>query len=420
LPIENFEADIVSSHCPARVDDLLKSAGRSARHSSAEFSLLLSCCSERHPWSKIPVQPRLNWELVFKLGEHHRVLPALFRSLSGRDDVPDSIQSALRARFQNHSLRVLRFSAELVRVVHHFSEAGIPVLAHKGPLLGHMLYSDPAMRQFGDLDLLVAPEDVSKARAALQQLGYEPQLKLTPRQDKAYLLTGYESVFGLGSETNLLELQWRIVPRFYAIDFDMRALFARSVEVRFEGFPIRTLGREDLMLALCVHAAKHQSAHLGMHRDIATLAQQELDWQWISTEAERLGIRRILALSLSLACDLIHCNSPYSLNADSNRNVQRIAADAESRLQNGAEIDPESIQYFLAMIKLRERWRHRATFLWRLATTPGVGEWEAVQLPDRFFSLYRAVRLLRLAKRFIGSQPALGPGPQPTPSTLTV
>jgi hypothetical protein len=420
LPIENFEADIVSSHRPALVDDVLKSAGRRERRPSAEFRLLLSCCSEKHLESKVPVQPRLNWDLVFKLAEHHRLLPALFSSLSGRDDVPGSIQSALGARFQNHSLRVLRFSAEVLRVAHHFSEAGIPVLAHKGPVLGQILYGDSTMRQFGDLDLLIALPDVAKARDVLLHLGYRPKLKLSPWQDEAYLRTGYESVFGLGSERSLLELQWRIVPRFYAIDFDMKALFERSIELQFEGIPIRTLVREDQMLVLCVHAAKHEWAHLGMLRDIAALARQELDWRWIVTEAEGLGVRRILEMSLLLACDFINCNSPYSLNANSAENVQRMMANVESRLQTGTEIDPESIQYFLAMLKLRERWRDRASFVWRLATTSGVGEWEAVQLPDKFFSLYRAVRLLRLAKRFIGSRPARGPDPQQTSSTLTV
>jgi hypothetical protein len=48
------------------------------------------------------------------------------------------------------------------------------------------------------------------------------------------------------------------------------------------------------------------------------------------------------------------------------------------------------------MLRLREHWRDRIRFLWRLAVTPSVGEWQAVQLPDAMFPLYFGVRFFRL------------------------
>jgi Uncharacterised nucleotidyltransferase len=86
------------------------------------------------------------------------------------------------------------------------------------------------------------------------------------------LRSGYEYVFGLSTDRNLVEVQWQIVPRFYSINFEMEGLFARSIELDFDGLRLRTLGREDLMLVLCVHAAKHEWVQLGMVRDIATSA----------------------------------------------------------------------------------------------------------------------------------------------------
>src|SRR5207249_4022853 len=135
------------------------------------------------------------------------------------------------------------------------------------------------LRSPSDLDLLVRPRNVVQTKAVLQQLGYEPQLQLSPRQEKAYLHSGYEYVFGLNDDRNLLELQWQILPRFYAVEFDIEPMFKQSIEIKIEGFRVRSLCREDLMLVLCVHAAKHGWAHLGMLRDIATLADFELDWE---------------------------------------------------------------------------------------------------------------------------------------------
>src|SRR5206468_5565224 len=132
----------------------------------------------------------------------------------------------------------------------------------------------------------------------LMELGYDPGLRLSPRQEKSFLRSGYELSFGLNSDRNLVELQWQIVPLFCSINFDMDALFSRSIQIDLDGVTLRTMGQEDLLLVLCVHAAKHEWAQLGMLRDIATLANFNLDWNWIVAEARRLGILKILQISL--------------------------------------------------------------------------------------------------------------------------
>jgi hypothetical protein len=405
LPTENLQADIVSSHCGRIFTRPRLSISGKAPRSGSEFDLLLACCSNNASALNGLLALQLNWDRVFRLAEHHRVLPALFSPLHDRDDVPGSIQSAIRARFQKHIHRVLRFSAELARVAQHFAASEIRVLAHKGPALAQLLYADPAMRQFGDLDLLITKEDVAPTETALLKLGYQRHLQLTPRQNKAYIQSGYEYVFGLGTERNLLELQWRVGPRFYSIDFDMNALFDRSVELQLGGLTVRTLGAEDLMLVLCAHAAKHEWAQLGMIRDIATLAQSPLKWGWIKTEAQRLGILRILSISLWLAHDLFQCNIPEELIIGNASAVEHFCRLITSRMESGVEANPEFLDYFMTMMWLRERWQDRARFAWRLATTPSVGEWGAVRIPNSLFPLYRCVRVLRLLRRFSGDRP---------------
>jgi len=188
----------------------IETAVRQARGQfSPEFELLLACCQSSRDDHRLTqaLQSPINWDPVLRLSEHHRILPALHSAVYGREDVPASIQTALGARFQTNAMKALRFTAELARVTRAFADSGIEVLAHKGPALAQLLYRDPALRQFGDLDLLVRPGDVARSRVVLRQLGYEPQLQLSPRQEQAYLRTGYEYVFGLNEERNLLELQ---------------------------------------------------------------------------------------------------------------------------------------------------------------------------------------------------------------------
>lgn len=297
----------------------------------------------------------------------------------------------------------MRFSAELVGIVKHFNATGIPVIAQKGPALAQALYGDSVMREFGDLDLLVRPRDVFRACDALRDLGYDKQLELSPRQEKEFLRSGYEYVFGRGAEHNLVELQWNLLPRFYAVDVSVDDSFSRSVEHDFEGCQARVLNTEDQMLFLCLHASKHQWAQLGMIRDIAALSRLEIDWDWVWDDAGQSGITRILVISLLLAQELLGADLPVTLGTlPEVAESRKIAAAVGANVAAGRELRPESPAYFRFMLRLRERWQDRIRFLWRLAVTPSVGEWKAVQLRDELFPIYFGVRLFRLLARVAG------------------
>ncbi len=201
---------------------------------------------------------------------------------------------------------------------------GIDTLPYKGPVLAEILYGNVALRQFSDLDLLIRAADLARAKAALLELGYKPALELTRRQGRFHVESGYEDTFGGALGSNVLELQWRIVPRFYSIDTDIDALFDRATVVSLGGRSLRTICAEDLMLVLCVHAAKHGWAQLSWLCDIAKLTPS-LDWVVVQEQARRLGIERIVAVTFFLAHRLhgtpghSQCKSEFGTMAQSNR-----------------------------------------------------------------------------------------------------
>ena len=399
MPTQNSEADIVSSQGRAG-----NATGRNAcsRPENPEFQLLRACCHRDLSLLGTAVARQdLHWERVFRLASDHRLLPVLYTRLQGRADVPASVQSALHSRFLGHCQRALRFTAEFTRILQQFEQSKVPVIAHKGPVLAYALYGDVAMREFGDLDFLVLPSDVDRARAALVELGYAAKLTLTPRQEREYLRSGYEHVFGCGREHNLVELQWQLLPRFYAVDLKVEELFQRSEPLQFESHTVSTPCTEDLLLVLCIHAAKHQWMHLGMLRDIAATASFELDWEQAMHRGRQLGVERIILVSLLLARNLLGCILPGTISGNSDVAVSsRVAVAIGADLRSGRETNPESIAYFRTIARLRERWSDKARFIARLALTPSINEWETVRLPDKLFPMYRGVRAFRLIKRF--------------------
>jgi hypothetical protein len=268
--------------------------------------------------------------------------------------------------------------------------------------LAEILYGNVALRQFSDLDLLIHEADMAKAKAALLELGYKPALQLTPWQNRAYLESGYEYAFDSSLGRNLLEMQWRILPRFYSMNFDVDAFFSRSMVLSLGGHSLRTLCREDLMVVLCVHAAKHVWVQLSWLCDIAELSQS-VDWVVVQDHAQRLGIERIVAVTFILAARLLGTRMPQPVQerTRNDRAAEGLADKILPIVAQRTEYDTESMAYFRLMMDVRERSRDRLRFVGRLAFTPSVGEWSSIRLPGPLFPLYRVVRLMRLAGRLI-------------------
>jgi hypothetical protein len=371
-----------------------------------EFDLLLACCADpssgEPPRERIHaiLSHRLNWERLLSQVDHHRVVPQVYSALSASSHlIPPQHFDALRLRYRDNARNALWFTGELVRIVSYFESAGIKALPYKGPLLAQTLYGEVTHRQFGDLDILILPEDVPKAKAALQSLGYKPTLDLAPQIETAYIETGYEYSFNATNGQNLLELQWRIVPRFYSIDFDVADFFDRADEIKFGVRSMRTLRPEDLLLVLCVHAAKHAWVQLSWLCDITQLVRSEhMDWNAVQDEAHRLGIELILNLNLFLTQKLLAAPLPRGRLRDDQQTI--ILADQILQIiKRSGHYDTESIPYFRLMMSLRGRRLDQARFLWRLASTPSVSEWSTIPLPKPLHPLYRLVRLARLTKR---------------------
>lgn len=375
---------------------------------SPEFDLLLAVCSQTPSaeTSQARLQTALarsiDWIAFASLAEQHRVVPRVYRRLMmAQTAVPPEALTVLCTQEQANARRALLLTEELVRVITHLEGLGTATLPYKGPVLAHLLYGDVTMREFADLDLLVSSTDIAKAMGALAEIGYSPELDLTEAQRRAYVASGYE--YGLrGPYKNLLEVKWRPLPRFYAVDFNVDALWRRAQSVALAGRMLRTFSNEDLLLVLCVHAAKHVWQRLGWSCDIAQLAADpKLDWDVVLREARTLGIERILAVTFLLARELLSAELPVALriNVASDQAAAAIVRRALPIVAQTTEYDVESPTYFRLMAALRERPLDRARFFSRLALTPSLSEWQTVHLPAPLFFLYRVVRLWRLAKR---------------------
>lgn len=375
---------------------------------SAEWSLVRAACSEsvgaKRTVDELLSSP-IQWKVVYELAEKHGVLPLLAQALSkSAERVPADILQTLKQAYQNNLHKTLFLSRELISILDKLSDAGIDVMPYKGLALAESLYGDIALRQSGDIDLLIRDADLERIREAVGELGYTPHIRLSEAEEKAYLKSGYECAFDGPAGRNLLEVQWAIQPRFYAVEIEMEGLFRRAVNRTVAGYAIKTPSPEDLFLILAVHAAKHLWGRMIWVCDLARLsALPSLDWEWIGQQAEQLGVVRILRLSLQLAERLLDWPVPESANPclPEDSIASALADEIEHYLEQDVTFSTESLAYFRWMVRLRERQADQIRFISRLVFTPGPGEWALVKLPKPLFPLYRLVRISRLAARVV-------------------
>ena len=374
----------------------------------SEWSLLLAALAlpsskDKSDRIDVEVQSAPPWARVLDLADRHGVGPLLYQAISGsKDRVPPAVMRALSERYQVNLHKSLFLARELIRILEQLRRFGIETLPYKGITLGEVVYGDIALRQAGDIDLLIRPVDLAGIKAAVLDLGYTSHIELSPAEERAYLRAGYECAFDSPAGRNLLEVQWAIQPRFYAVDLEMEELFRRSVTVTVAGHTMQTLSREDQILVLSVHAAKHVWGRMIWLCDIARImGSNGLRWDWIQEQANTLGIARILRVTLLVVNQLLGSPIAASLKANvlADREALAIASEVRSQILRDEACSVESADYFRLMMRLRERRADRMRFLWRLVLTPGPNEWRAVRLPAPLFPLYRLVRLSRLVAR---------------------
>jgi hypothetical protein len=354
------------------------------------------------------IERSIEWEAALRLADHHGTSSLLYQNLLRLGDlVPAAVLTTLRERYERNVHKSLFLARELIRILDCLDAIGIEAIPYKGIVLSEVYYADMALRQCGDIDMFVRGRDVARIKNAVRELGYTQRVEIPESAAEDYIASGYECTFDSPAGKNLLELQWALQPRYYAVDFDMEGLFERAVNVTVAGRSVKTPSAEDLLLVLSVHAAKHVWGRLIWLRDIERILALgkelgNLNWDWVQARAREFGIERILHVNLLLASRLLETPIPSPIEEAvlEDRAARAFSEEIAVDVARGVTYEEQQVSYFRLMMQLRERKADRLRFVTRLTFTPGPGEWEALRLPKLLFPLYRLVRLARLASRF--------------------
>jgi hypothetical protein len=360
-------------------------------------SIVRSCSAEQ---LRLLAAKVANWDSLLELAEEHCVLPMLFLRLAYMGQaVPPFVQKRLRTEYDRNMFHSLANAAELIAVLKALEDEMIPAMPFKGVVLGASIYHDLTTRPAGDLDLLINYRDLVRATTVVLERGYKLKTPVcadgTPAQ-----LDYYEYHFERQADGRVLELRWRLeltVPRFKR-DLGMDWVWPRRRTTMLAGAEVPDMSPEITLLMLCMHGSKHVWSRLIWICDVAQLLASSpgLDWNEVTSEAKKVGLRRSLALGILLAHRVAGAAVPQTV-------LRRFEADTSARLlaqhiQDNLFDAPGStpsgcLPYSIQLLDFRDR---VGLLLSTNFLRPNERDRAAFPLPKSLHALYYLIRPVRI------------------------
>ena len=374
------------------------------------------------------VQTQVNWESLFQDSFEHGLQPLLYYHLNAvcGDLVPERILAKLKQEFIANSQCNLYLMRELIRTLDLLRDNDIQALVFKGPVLGSLVYGDLALRQAGDLDVLIEKENFPIAKQLLESIGYVMEPQLNGSQQSSHLRFHCEIQFVHHEQVSVVDLHWGVAPRTFPFSLDTRELLERSMEVEFAGHRVRTFSWEDLLLYLCMNGAKDNwsdlesvalvakvlrlraSSDANQKRSSDDLPASEagacLNWAALLERAQEAGGRKMLSLGVLLARNMFGTEMPKGVMERMSDKLQFVATSIEQKLLRGVRKPPTNIETFRMNLQCMDRKSDAVRALLRSVLVPTISDWKTITLPDALYPLYYFLRPIRLLGKYSMSE----------------
>jgi hypothetical protein len=369
-----------------------------------EWSVLLECASPSQDRTKLAgLLHSVDWARLLALAEEHGVIGLVAAGLRGLqgDLVPPEIKQTLIDRHRAQIFFSLRMTAELFRILDRFASQGIGALAVKGPVLAVQAYGDPAMRSYGDLDLLVRQRDIRRATELMIAAGYAPAVSLnsidTGRIPGQYFFSHPHSNL-------LVELHNDFTLRYFPRRLPLEDFLARQIRVPLDGREAPALAVEDELVLICIHGAKHFWERLMWIADVAALVtrQKGIDWKRVAASAKAVSAERMLHTGLWLASELLKAQLPCEVLAaiQADGVAARLAEQTCKRLPAAGSAPPGLFERAVFRMRMRGGLLSAPAYLLRLSFSPTEEDWQegGDGHPRKFLDRIR--RPFRLARKY--------------------
>lgn len=372
---------------------------------------LMLCCARTHITEEIKekiislVNGAVDWDYLMDMATRHRLRPLLYVNLNAvcGEDVPEDVLGDLKSFYRANVQKNLMLTGELVKVMKLLEENGIKGVPYKGPILALTAYGSISLREFDDIDILIARANAIKTKKILLKNGYEHEFTIKDSHDELYVKTQREYKFHNKENRIPLEIQWKFTTSHFSSPNDLEYLFDFNSlnKQQINNMNFYRLEVEDIILILAIHNASHRWLRLAWLCDIAEVIKvQAIDWNKMLLKASDYGIERVLLINLLLTHEILGLEIPDQiLDKLSHENVRNISKNIISSFF-GKNEKKSIINQTILRFKIRENWIRGLKDCMKVAFLPTPKEWNEISFSPNFYSFYYLFRLLKLRKRF--------------------
>jgi hypothetical protein len=307
-------------------------------------------------------------------------------------------------RYQKfNAMRNAALAFETVRVTSEFGKR-IRVVTFKGASLAASVYGDLQLRDFTDVDILVARSELADAKGILDSLGYvttaaEPATR--EYHDAIGQCTYRHSASGI-----CVDLHWDLAPFRGAFPFDPAEVWASTRNTILAGASVPTLSWEHTAMLLAAHGTKERWRLLKWVCDFAFLvpARPEIDWAFLLRQCRQRNCSRAFRLAVFMAQELAGISAtPNFRDLPVNDSaVRKLASESRGKMLR-KETESESAAFVYALRSQDGPWQ-RLKLVLALATTVTRGDhsaWSHPAPPGGLLRVFRPFRLAWKAIRFL-------------------
>lgn len=375
---------------------------------------LLVCCARTRITPELAKEIRslvsrpLDWDRVLSAAAGNAVAPLLQRQLNAVSPaaLAPPQRDRLAAMNREGALRSLKFTAALLEILEALETDQVTAIPYKGPVLALEAYGDLSLRDFDDVDILVAQKAFAKVHETMIRLGYRPGIAGLAPDTPSSVVPG-EYKYYRDDCGSIVEFHTEQTLRHFPVPPDLEDFARRGVRMALSGREIMTLCPEDALVALCIHGAKDFWARLLWVADVSeTIETRGLDWDRVFRRATALRAQRMLWLGMILAEVIFDARVPGELAAQANSDAaaSSMALQMTRRLllNNAAPLSAASRFAFRrrSVPGTMAGWRYAM----RLATVPAQDDIQAVPLSRPLRPLYALLRPFRLLAKSRANQ----------------
>ncbi len=234
------------------------------------------------------------------------------------DDIPEEFETFLRYIYEKKFARNFALKMELERCLQVLSKEGISAMLLKGAItFVKPIYPSPFLRFMSDIDLLVKQQELAKAIAILEDLGYLCDISVFDGKRLRHYHQHLYTDIGIGA----VELHHYPISLRYSDWIDLDSWWAEAEEV--------TLGKASALIP----SPKHQILHILLHNGIGHESQllsnigrqfdfalnveyyrDKINWEAYAFSLRNKKFRKLLEIYLYLTHKNIGLKLPYNLH----------------------------------------------------------------------------------------------------------